>query len=67
VAYAVKEDEFRCGEAADIIGIQSRTVASQALSKLLRRDILVSKDKKAPVSLGIAEEVKEFRLPGLFI
>ncbi len=66
VAYAVKEGEFRRGEAADIMGIQSRTVASQTLSELLRRGLLVSPDKKAPVSLGITEEAKEFWLPGLF-
>lgn len=66
VAYAVKEGEFRRGEAADIMGIQSRTVASQTLSELLRRGLLVSPDKKAPVSLGITEETKEFWLPGLF-
>lgn len=66
VAYAVKEGEFRRGEAADIMGIQSRTVASQALSELLRRSFLVSKDKNSPVSLGITEEAKEFWLPGLF-
>ncbi len=66
VTYAVKEGEFRRGEAADIMGIQSRTVASQALSELLRKGLLVSKDKKAPVSLGITEEAKEFWLPGLF-
>ncbi|MGE4317732.1 MAG: Fic family protein [Deferribacterales bacterium] len=66
LAYAVKEGEFRRGEAADIMGIQSRTVASQTLSELLRRGLLVSADKKAPVSLGITEEAKEFWLPGLF-
>ncbi|WP_277655900.1 Fic family protein [Seleniivibrio woodruffii] len=66
VAYTVKEGEFRRGEAADIMGIQSRTVASQTLSELLRRGLLISPDKKAPVSLGITEEAKEFWLPGLF-
>lgn len=66
VAYAVKEGEFRRGEAADIMGIQSRTVASQILSELLKRGFLVSKDKNSPVSLGISEEAKEFWLPGLF-
>jgi len=66
VAYAVKEGEFRRGEAADILGIQSRTVASQVLSELLKRGFLVSKDKNSSVSLGISEEAKEFWLPGLF-
>lgn len=66
VAHAVKEGGFKRGEASDIMGIQSRTVASQALSELLKKGLLVSKDKKAPVSLGITEEAKEFWLPGLF-
>jgi Fic family protein len=66
VAYAVKEGEFRRGEAADILRNQSRTVASQVLSELLKRGFLVSKDKNSPVSLGISEDAKEFWLPGLF-
>jgi Fic family protein len=62
---AVKEGEFGRGEAADIMGV-SRALASKTLSELLQRGLLQSADKKAPVSLAISDEAKEYWLPGLF-
>ena len=63
---AIREGEFRRGEAGEIMRIDSRTVASKCLSDLLKKGILVSDSKKAPVRLGIPDDGKEFWLPGLF-
>ncbi|ADD69413.1 filamentation induced by cAMP protein Fic [Denitrovibrio acetiphilus DSM 12809] len=62
---AVKEGEFGRGEVSEIMGV-SRALASKTLSELLKRGLLQSIDKKAPVRLAISEEAKEYWLPGLF-
>lgn len=65
LSVAVKEGAFMRGEAGEILGV-ARTAGSQILSQLLKKGLLVSADKKAPVTLGIPDHAKEFWLPGLY-
>lgn len=66
VLTALRDGSFTRGDAAAIMGLTGRTVASGALSDLLARGILASRDKKAPVYLALPDDAKDFWLHGLF-
>ena len=64
--YAVLNGEFERGTASQISGYKDRQ-ARTVLSTLLRKGLLVSSNKKEPVTLGLPSEVLDDWFPKLYI
>ena len=64
--YAVLNGEFERGKASQISGYKDRQ-ARTVLSTLLKRGLLVSGNKKEPVTLGLPSEVLDDWFPKLYI
>ena len=64
--YAVLNGEFERGMASQISGYKDRQ-ARTVLSTLLKRGLLVSSNKKEPVTLGLPSEVLDYWFPKLYI
>ncbi len=64
--YAVLNGEFERGKASQISGYKDRQ-ARTVLSTLLKKGLLVSSNKKEPVTLGLSSEVLDDWFPKLYI
>ena len=64
--YAVLNGEFERGKASQISGYKDRQ-ARTVLSTLLKKGLLVSSNKKEPVTLGLPSEVLDDWFPKLYI
>ena len=64
--YAVLNGEFERGKASQISGYKDRQ-ARTVLSTLLKKGLLVSANKKEPVTLGFSSEILDDWFPKLYI